>query len=65
MTARALSDRTARLLAVAVMALLLSTLLTGCGGGGDLPDLPDAPAADDGRQTTIPVDCKDKPQGCG
>lgn len=62
MTARAFSDRTARLLAVAIVALLLSTLLPACGGGADLGD---EPTVDDGRQTTIPVDCKDKPQGCG
>lgn len=62
MTARALSDRTARLLAVAIVALLLSTLLPACGGGADLGD---EPTVDDARQTTIPVDCKDKPQGCG
>ncbi len=60
------SNRAGRILATALMCLLLATLLPGCGGGGDF-DADCAELLDDtttGRVPTPPAMCTDNPAAC-
>lgn len=47
--------------ATIVATIVVSMLLTGCGGGDPEPELP---LAEDGTRTTQPIDCVIHPEKC-